>query len=345
MSTCSLADEIAKVVIQKFRSITRCDEMLNIKQVLAGIVAVRPHVGLSIISIGVGNKFHPKGLKSDHALRDCHAEILARRAFKLFLLRQLQILIDGGESDFFEMNEYGKIVVKDDIQFALYISSCPCGNACIRRWGDSPKESMQTNLGPYEFPKESRHPNFHAHARHEGQLAVTCKGISSTLSCSDKILGWNVKGIQGTRLSSILEEPLMLKAVVVGRKFVKKHAERAFCCRLTAKGINKEVVRALNHPLMMCTSAKLDESAFTNLIEDGNDAVFGSEAMWWMDGFDACETLNGETGTLLQGGSHFQLSRKHFNALIDTLGVAPPSNDQFNLAIILETELNKLRQI
>jgi hypothetical protein len=142
----------------------------------------------------------------------------------------------------------------------------------------------------------------------------------------------------------MFEEPLMLKAVVVGRKFVKKHAERAFCCRLTAKGINKEVVRAVNHPVMMCTSVKLDESAFTNLVEDGNNAVFGSEAMWWMDGFDACETLNGETG-LLEGGSHSQLSRKHFNALIDTLGVARPSNDQFNLAIILETELNKLRKI
>jgi Adenosine-deaminase (editase) domain len=57
---------------------------------------------------------------------------------------------------------------------------------------------------------------------------------SSIHTCSDKILRWNVLGIQGSLLVSLLvdETPLFLSSVTVGRKFNEVTCRRAFCCRL-----------------------------------------------------------------------------------------------------------------
>ena len=338
VSSCKLADEIASAVITKFRQLM--PETPH-QIVLAGIAAVISGESVQVVTIGLGNKFQPRGVKSDTNLRDCHAEILARRAFKLWLLRQYEVLLNGGTSRFFYISSERKLVVDPDVSFSLYVSSCPCGNACIRRWGDSPKERSETQLGAYTFPLHNRHAVFHAHARHEGQLAVSYKGESSILSCSDKILGWNVKGLQGTGLSGIVATPIYLKAIVIGRKFVRKHSERAFCCRLTAKGVHKDLVRVVNHPIMMCTAVKLDESVFNTSRNDERDAAFSDEAMWWIYGSDSPHVLNGDSGSL-RDGTYSELSRASLSKIGIKLRIIPPLADQLRISNMLDYELNKL---
>lgn len=57
-------------------------------------------------------------------------------------------------------------------------------------------------------------------------LCTSNQGYIKT--CSDKIAIWNAVGIQGALLSHLLDLPIYLSTVTVGRKFSKVHAG-AFC--------------------------------------------------------------------------------------------------------------------
>ena len=60
------------------------------------------------------------------------------------------------------------------------------------------------------------------------------------MSCSDKIAKWNTLGIQSALMSHLLiNGPIYLETITVGRKFSQIHCERALCCRLNRiKGLN-----------------------------------------------------------------------------------------------------------
>lgn len=50
-------------------------------------------------------------------------------------------------------------------------------------------------------------------------------------TCSDKICRWNCLGLQGSLLASLLEEPLYMSSLTVGRKLTECICRRAVCCR------------------------------------------------------------------------------------------------------------------
>ena len=62
------------------------------------------------------------------------------------------------------------------------------------------------------------------------------------MSCSDKIAKWNVLGIQSALMTNLLiNTPIYLETITVGRKFSQVHCERALCCRLTSiRDLNAE---------------------------------------------------------------------------------------------------------
>ena len=79
-------------------------------------------------------------------LRDLHAEVLARRALKRYLALEMKALSNEGYEDT-EDSFLLERVKRDDggddrVLFQmkthksihLYVSSCPCGNATIRKW-------------------------------------------------------------------------------------------------------------------------------------------------------------------------------------------------------------------
>jgi hypothetical protein len=51
-------------------------------------------------------------------------------------------------------------------------------------------------------------------------------------TCSDKIMRWNVLGLQGAVLKRLLPEPQYLQSITIGHKFSRPHAMRALCCRI-----------------------------------------------------------------------------------------------------------------
>eukprot|EP00804_Cyclotella_cryptica_P018168 CCRYP_005934-RB/>CCRYP_005934-RB protein AED:0.06 eAED:0.06 QI:65/1/1/1/0.33/0.5/4/524/426 len=80
-------------------------------------------------------------------------------------------------------------------------------------------------------------------------------------SCSDKICRWNCLGLQGALLMTLLEDPLYMTTLTVGRKFSRAICQRALCCRAEGfrprKGSNKY---RLNHPVLMETNVYMDET-------------------------------------------------------------------------------------
>jgi hypothetical protein len=177
-STCSFADEISKIAIEHYKK--RCHYDLNFKQtVLAAIILQVPTLDgftLKVLSFGVGTKIIPIHLSSSkHRVRDCHAEVLARRgflkylhieAFKLLKQRNrtenLSITPVDHLNSVFEIDQIsGLFKLRSHYSLHLYTSSAPCGNASIKKWGKSRKPKFY-DIPVHSYPSELRkHTRFY----------------------------------------------------------------------------------------------------------------------------------------------------------------------------------------
>eukprot|EP00277_Geminigera_cryophila_P006119 CAMPEP_0179415812 /NCGR_PEP_ID=MMETSP0799-20121207/6453_1 /TAXON_ID=46947 /ORGANISM="Geminigera cryophila, Strain CCMP2564" /LENGTH=533 /DNA_ID=CAMNT_0021188619 /DNA_START=325 /DNA_END=1923 /DNA_ORIENTATION=+ len=217
----------------------------------------------SVIALGAGTAHRPSAEVSERpapALNDCHAEILSRRAFVKFLFTELAKL-QGPEEDTSIFSRAPEscaetpFVLKPGIRFHLYISVAPCGDAgcCLGRKGQDsrpliPIASMDKH-GPLlpalhdihsHWPSQMR--SAHGKLRAKLDSGESLSKLSDNngprfvkMSCSDKILRWNVCGLQGSLLSHLLD-PVYLCSISVGDPSGGgySHADmaRAVCCRL-----------------------------------------------------------------------------------------------------------------
>ena len=91
-------------------------------------------------------------------------------------------------------------------------------------------------------------------------------GMGTIHSCSDKLARWNCLGLQGSLLMTLIEEPMYMTTLTIGRKFSRATCQRAVCCR--AEGYDAGDKFAVNHPVLMETNVYMDESGviLTSLI-------------------------------------------------------------------------------
>ncbi|XP_030086611.1 double-stranded RNA-specific editase 1 isoform X2 [Serinus canaria] len=198
-----LADAVARLVVDKFSDLTENFSSPHARRkVLAGIVMTTGTdvKDALVISVSTGTKCINGEYMSDRglALNDCHAEIIARRCLLKFLYTQLELYLSNKEDQqksIFIRSEQGGFKLKENVQFHLYISTSPCGDARIF----SPHEAAQEDQG-------DRHPNRKARGQlrtkiesGEGTIPVrststiqTWDGVLQgerllTMSCSDKI--------------------------------------------------------------------------------------------------------------------------------------------------------------
>ena len=103
-STCAFADRVAQCAIEAFDRLCAAAGVEYRQTVCAAIVAVDRRAGgakFSVVALGVGTKFlRAAQISADggagRVVRDCHAEVLARRAFKRFLCAELRRCVERG---------------------------------------------------------------------------------------------------------------------------------------------------------------------------------------------------------------------------------------------------------
>ena len=312
------------------------------------------------VAVGTGTKFLPNallsgpGARTGRLVRDCHAEVVARRALKRFLLREVRRAAPGGGgSEVLEESPQaeGRFRLRPGLSLHFYSSSQPCGNACLKRWAKGGRGGARTDLPPGEWPRGA-HDRLHVTARDEGQVALLVKRDGSaggaraapatadrdcdrdgsaqvscghggvvppgavalteapecgqTMTCSDKIARWNALGVQGALLAQLLEAPLQLSTITVGRKFSQRHCMRALCCRLQDFRPENPRLRGslppgygICHPSMLCAATRLDEGSMEAPAEGGGGAwaAFGDgPSLVWARGDCRPDRVDGLTG-------------------------------------------------
>ncbi|NXW64465.1 DSRAD deaminase, partial [Eurystomus gularis] len=272
VSGSTLHDQMAMLSHQRFNTLTaRIQHSLLGRKILAAIIMRKGNKGLGVVvSIGTGNrcvKGEELSLKGE-TVNDCHAEIISRRGFVRFLYGELMKYDPSNpssiEESIFEPAGGKRLKIKSGVTFHLYVSTAPCGDGALFDKSCSDQASVvgQAQHQPlFENPKQGKLRTKVENG--EGTIPVessdivpTWDGIQHgerlrTMSCSDKILRWNILGLQGALLSHFLE-PVYLSSVTLGYLYSQGHLTRAICCRMARDGSTlQERLQApyhINHP-------------------------------------------------------------------------------------------------
>ena len=234
------------------------------RRVLAGVVMDNAGVS-SVICLSTGTKCINGEMMSlnGQSLNDCHAEVVVRRCLVAWLYDQLETAVSG-QSEVLERRrgEGGGFCLRPTVTLHLFVSTAPCGDARIFSLHEQPaagsnvltsapgrlgegnrgklRTKIESGMGTVPLP--------------ETETIQTWDGVISgerlkTMACSDKILGWNVTGCQGSLLSHWLH-PVHLTTISIGSRFHPEHVARAVHGRLGGSGLplNRVPVLATTSP-------------------------------------------------------------------------------------------------
>nr|XP_031544930.1 LOW QUALITY PROTEIN: double-stranded RNA-specific adenosine deaminase [Vicugna pacos] len=310
-------DQIAMLSHRCFNALTNSFQpSLLGRKILAAIIMKKDSDDLGVVvSLGTGNrcvKGDSLSLKGE-TVNDCHAEIISRRGFIRFLYSELMKYNPQTAKDsIFEPAKGGE---KLQIQMPLFCSTAPCGDGALfdKSCSDRAVESTDSRHYPvFENPKQGKLRTKVENG--EGTIPVessdivpTWDGIRlgerlRTMSCSDKILRWNVLGLQGALLTHFLQ-PVYLKSVTLGYLFSQGHLTRAICCRVTRDGSAFE--DGLRHPFIVNHPKVGRVSVYDSKRQSGKTKE--TSVNWCLaDGYDL-EILDGTRGTV--DGPRNELSR------------------------------------
>ncbi|KAE9551302.1 hypothetical protein FO519_005482 [Halicephalobus sp. NKZ332] len=194
---------------------------------VSGIVCHNSNTNEAIlISWATGNNFNP-GTSERSSLKDCYAEILSRRGFLIYLMDEVKEYISSnGENSIFFLNDETKLLkIKEEYSFHLFISGAPIGDGCRISYNGN-------DFSNAIFPASDCYIGHGI-----GQLSVKRSGKDTveplttslntgSMASSDKILKWNVCGIQGAALSHIME-PIYFSSISIEKNYDKKNLTRA----------------------------------------------------------------------------------------------------------------------
>ena len=169
------------------------------------------------------------------ALNDTHAEVVARRGLLLWLVKQVEM--GGGQLVEKVEGKEGCWRLKPGWKLVLLTTHPPCGDATISPLSDVEEESGEPcakrrkvgedfqRTGGKVAQEGEKDPGGDGKDYHRLGLLRTKPGRgprTSSLSCSDKMLKWNILGLQGALLSHLFPEPLFFSFFVLCHKPLHK---------------------------------------------------------------------------------------------------------------------------
>lgn len=122
-----------------------------------------------------------------------------------------------------------------------------------------------------------------------------------TMSCSDKIARWNVLGLQGSLLASIVQ-PIYLNSIVLGSLLHPAHMFRAVCGRIENSIQGLPPPYRLNKPKL----ALITSTETRNQIKPPNYSIN------WTVCSDGVEILNSFTGKPFTSGKLSRITKQSF---------------------------------
>ncbi|XP_076448728.1 tRNA-specific adenosine deaminase 1-like isoform X2 [Babylonia areolata] len=143
--TSSVADKIADLCYNHYTQLPKKGKPQEGKEwTLLAAVVLQDDSDLKVVSMGTGSKCLGQSRMSvaGDIVNDSHAEIVARRAFLLFMYGELQKAYTGCGSDIFTCPsaETGhRCDLRPGVQFHFFTSHTPCGDASI-----FPREDINT---------------------------------------------------------------------------------------------------------------------------------------------------------------------------------------------------------
>ncbi|XP_052100074.1 double-stranded RNA-specific adenosine deaminase-like isoform X2 [Mytilus californianus] len=233
-------DELAMITHKTFESVTH-NVIVSIdkESVVASVIMENCRTGQkTVLSLGSGNVFVDEESLGNNGetVIDSHAEIIAKRGFQRVLYQEVYRL-KREKRDTLGMLKVlpnGRIALQSGIKIHLYISKAPCGDGSVFTLS---QPGSHTDTGNIHNPIQSDKKQGLLRAKiARGEGAIPVSELPDDrlhkMCCSDKICKWNVLGLQGALLSSVMDSPLFLSSVVVGDVYNFNHLSRALCCRV-----------------------------------------------------------------------------------------------------------------
>lgn len=246
MSTPS-PDEVCNLAISKFNDLPKTGKPTDKEWTILSAVIL--HNGttnsLDVVSLGTGTRSLPnsKYCKLGLIVNDSHAEVIAKRSFQRYLYNEIR-----KTNGIFTFNEESKTFdLSDEITFHFYTSQVPCGDACIVESDEPAAKRLKTEE---IFTGAKLLSNCEDKMSQEvGAVRLKPGRGEQTLSmsCSDKLAKWNVFGLQGSLLDSLLSRPVTFKSFNLSCEYDQQAVERAIWKRFDAN-TNLDRRFAINHP-------------------------------------------------------------------------------------------------
>lgn len=263
MDQAELANSISEMCLSFYGKMPQAKRLLKDSEwTIYSAIVMDCDNKLEVVSCGTGTKCIGSMMLSDNGdiLNDSHAEVVCRRAFLRFLMSEIRAAKSDQQS-IFKYDEERKKLKMNDVKFHLFTTSSPCGDASIYSTNDNQDEPEAKKVKMSELPDGFTGAKLLFHedvedvmAQTEGKIRIKPgKGDRTmSLSCSDKIARWNMMGVQGCMLSSIID-PIYLSSVILadGTAFNQAAMERALFKRFS------DADKFLTHPFKLHRPAVL----------------------------------------------------------------------------------------